>query len=112
MISHSCYLGTKFSSNESLEKHIKLLITCNRRKIGRFYRVLYNFALDLTSQRHIFMAMLQPSLEYGCEVWNANKSQTKALESMQLCACKYILGCSITTCDESVRADLGLETLK
>ena len=58
------------------------------------------------------MAVLRPSLECGCEVWNANKCQAKALESIQLRACKYILGCSITTCDEPVLADLGLETLK
>ena len=24
------------------------------------------------------MAVLQPSLEYGCEVWNMNKTQAKA----------------------------------
>ena len=58
------------------------------------------------------MAVLRPSLEYGCEVWNANKSQAKALELTQLRACKYILGCSVATCDESVCADLGLDTLK
>ena len=58
------------------------------------------------------MTVLQPSLEYDCEVWNANHSQAKALESIQLCACRYILGCSVTTCDEPVCADLGLETLK
>ena len=56
--------------------------------------------------------MLQHSLEYGCEVWNINKCQDKALESIQLHAGKYILGCSITNCDESVFADLGLETFK
>ena len=58
------------------------------------------------------MAVLRPSLEYGFEVWNANKCQAKASESIQLCARKYILGCSVTTCDEPVHADLGLETLK
>ena len=58
------------------------------------------------------MAVLRPSLEYGCEVWNTNKCQVKALESIQLCACKYILGCSVTTCDEPVRANLGLKTLR
>ena len=42
---------------------------------------------------------------------SANESQAKALESIQLLACKYILGCS-ATCDEPVLADLGLETLK
>ena len=51
--------------------------------------------------------MFRPSLEYGSEVWSANKSQAKALR-----ACKYILGCSVTTCDEPVHPDLGLETLK
>ena len=46
------------------------------------------------------MAILGPSLEYTCEVWGVNKSQTKPLESIQLRACKYMLGCSLTTCDE------------
>ena len=41
-----------------------------------------------------------------------NKCQAKALESIQLRSAKFILGCSITTCDEPVRADLGLEALK
>ena len=53
----------------------------------------------------ILMAVLRPNLEYGCEVWNTNKCQTKALESIQLHVCtrKYILACSVTTCDEPVR---------
>ena len=34
------------------------------------------------------------------------------IEVIQLRAYKYILGCSITTCEESVRADLGLKTLR
>ena len=58
------------------------------------------------------MAVLRPSLEYACEVWNTNKCQAKALESVQLRACKYILGCFVTNCDESVRANLRLKTLK
>ena len=60
------------------------------------------------------MAVLCHSLEYDCEVWNNNKGQAKAVESIHLCACtcKHILGCSITTCDKPVLADLALETLK
>ena len=107
-----CYLGIEFSSDGSWDKHIKSLITRNRQKLSGMYRILHNFDLDLRTRRHILMAVLRPSLEYGCEVWNTNKCQTKALESIQLRACKYILGCSITTCDEPVHADLGLETLK
>ena len=52
------------------------------------------------------------SLEYGCEVWNSNKCQAKALESIQLHARKYILGCFVATGAEPVRADLGVKTLR
>ena len=58
------------------------------------------------------MAVLRPSMEYGSEVWSANKSQAKGLELIQLRACKYSFGCSITTCGEPVHADFGLESLK
>ena len=92
--------------------NIKLLIVHNRQKLGGLYRVLHNFALDSRPHRHILMAVLQSSLEYDCEVWYINKYQAKALESIQLCACKYILWCSITTCDEPVLADFGFENFK
>ena len=52
------------------------------------------------------MDILQPSLEYGCEVWNINNCQDKTLETIQLRAG------SVTTCDEPMCADLGLETFK
>ena len=83
---------------------------CNRHKLGGLYKVLHNFSFDLTS--YILITVLWPSLKYGCEVWNTGKFQAKALESIQLCACKYILWCSFKVCDEPVCADLGLETLK
>ena len=43
-------------------------------------------------------------------MWNTNRCQAKALESVRLRACKYTLGCSVTTCDEPVCTDLGLKT--
>ena len=78
-----CYLGIKFSNDGSWDKHIKLLITRKRQKLGGLYKVLHNFAMDLRTCRHILMAVLRPSLEYSCEVWSANKSQAKALELIQ-----------------------------
>ena len=45
-------------------------------------------------------------------MWNASKCQTKSLESTQLCASKYILGCCVTNCDEPVQGDLTLESSK
>ena len=58
------------------------------------------------------MAVLQPSLEHACEVWNTNKCQAKALESIQLCDCKYILECSVSNCDEPVCDNLSLKAFK
>ena len=45
-------------------------------------------------------------------VWKCNKTQTSALESFLLGGAKKILGCSSRTCNEAVRGDMGLETLK
>ena len=42
----------------------------------------------------------------------SNKSQVNALESIILGGAKRILGCSSKTCNEAVRGDMGLETLK
>ena len=43
---------------------------------------------------------------------HTNKCQAKALEFVHLCDCKYILGCSVITCHEPMRANLSLKTLK
>ena len=45
-------------------------------------------------------------------MWKCNKSQASALESILLGGAKKILGCSSKTCNEAVRGDMGLETLK
>ena len=45
-------------------------------------------------------------------VWESNKGQTNALESVVLGGGKKILGCSSKTCNEAVRGDMGLEILK
>ena len=53
--------------------------------------------------------MVRPALEYGSEVWEANKAQSAALESIVLGGAKQIVGCSSKTCNEAVRGDMGLE---
>ena len=55
---------------------------------------------------------MRPTLEYGSEVWEANKAQAAALESVVLGGAKRILGCSSRTCNEAVRGDIGLESLQ
>ena len=52
------------------------------------------------------------TLEYVSEVWEGNKSQAAALESVMLGGAKCILGCFSKTCNEAVRGDMGLEALQ
>ena len=47
-------------------------------------------------------------MEYGCEVWEGNKTQAAALEYVMLGGAKRILGCSSKTCNEAVQGDKGL----
>ena len=68
-ISDSCrYLRIEFSTDGSWDKHIKLLKICNRQMLDGLYRVLQILTLDLSTRRHILMAVLGPSLEYSCDV--------------------------------------------
>ena len=60
----------------------------------------------------MLVSVLHPTLEYGSEVWACYKRQTASLESIQLGTPKKILGCSSKTCNEAVRGDVGLESLK
>ena len=56
--------------------------------------------------------MIRPSIEYGGEIWEDNKGQVAALESIVLGGAKRILGCSYKTFNEAVRGDMGLESLR
>ena len=44
----------------------------------------------------LLLSVLRPSLEYGSEVWEGNKSQAASLESIEL-GPKDVLGCSSKT---------------
>ena len=66
----------------------------------------------LASTRLLLLSVIRPSIEYGSEVWEGNKSQAGSLESIILDGAKRILGCSSKTCNEAVRGDMGLDTLQ
>ena len=74
----------------------------------KFFHLLVN----LSARRLLLLSVIRPSIEYGSEVWESSKGQTNALESVVLGGAKNILGCSSKTCNEAVRRDMGLETLK
>ena len=60
----------------------------------------------------LLCAVVRPSLEYGNEAWECNKRLTNALESIILGGAKKVLGCSSRTCNEAVRGDMGIDTLR
>ena len=60
----------------------------------------------------LLSVIIRPSIEYGSEVWDGNKSQAGSLESITLDGAKRILGCSSKTCNEAFRSDMGLDTLQ
>ena len=42
-------------------------------------------------------------------MWEGNKAQAAALESVMIGSAKRVLGCSSRTCNEAVRGDMGLD---
>ena len=45
-------------------------------------------------------------------MWEGNKAQAAALESVMIGGAKRILGCSSRTCNEAVRDDTGFDPLQ
>ena len=93
---------------------MKRVISNGRKKVNQLHSIISNRNINLTARRLLLLSVLRPtcSIEYGSEVWKCNKSQASALESILLGGAKMILGCSSRTCNERVRGDMGLETLK
>ena len=68
-------------------------------------------SIDLTARRLLLISVVRSTLEYGSEVWEGNKAQAAALESVMIGGAKCIVGCSSRTCNEAVRGDMGLDSL-
>ena len=55
--------------------------------------------------------MIVPKLEYAGEVWEGNAKFVRQLETVQMTAAKKVLGCSSTTSDTALRAELEMYPL-
>ena len=58
------------------------------------------------------MNVIVPKFEYAGEVWEGNAKLVKQLETVQMTAAKKALGCSSTTSNTVLRAELGMHPLK
>ena len=81
-------------------------------RVNQLHKVISNGNINLSARRHLLLSVIRPSIEYGSEVWEGNKSQAGSLESIILDGAKRILGCSSKTCNKAVRGDMGLDTLQ
>jgi hypothetical protein len=63
---------------------------------------------------HQWKSIVRPLLEYGCEMWEGEISDTlcEKLEAVQSRFCRASLGCKSLPAAAAVRADMGLCTLK
>ena len=107
-VSKYTYLGVDFSYNGAWDAHIRKVLDGGRKKVNQFHSVISNRNINLSARRLLLFSVVRPSLEYGNEVWECNKNQAAALESVMLGGAKRILGCSSKTCNEAVRGDMGL----
>ena len=111
-LSKYTYLGVDFTSNGAWDKHVKRVLQNGRKKISQVHSIISNRDIDLTARRLLLISVVRPTLEYGSEVWEGNKAQAAALESVMIGGAKRILGCSSRTCNEAVRGDMGLDSLQ
>ena len=68
----------------------------------------------MSAPRLLSLSVIRPSMEYGIEVWECNKSDVGSLKSVILNGASWILGCSSKTYNEVhvVRGNMGLDTLQ
>ena len=111
-VSSYTYVGIDFACNGAWDVHLKRVLDNGRKKVNQLHSIISNWDINLSARRLLLLSVIRPNIEYGSEVWESNKGQTNALESFVLGGGKKILGCSSKTCNEAVRGDMGLETLK
>ena len=63
------------------------------------------------ARRMLLLSVIKPSLEYGNEICDCNKSQAHALESVILGGTRWDV-LLYRTCNEAVRGDMGFVTLR
>ena len=97
IVSNYTYLGVDFSYNGAWDTHIKKLIKKGKQKVNQLNSIISNRYINLSACRMLLLSVLRPSLEYGSEVWEGNKSQAASLESIMLGGAKRVLGCSSKT---------------
>ena len=54
--------------------HIRKLLDNGRKRVNQLHKVISNRNINLSARRHLLLSINRPSIEYGSEVWEGNKS--------------------------------------
>ena len=80
-------MGVDFASNGAWDGHIKKVLDSGRKNVNQLHMVTGNRDINMSAHRLLLLSVVRPSLDYGNEVWEGNKSQAAALESNLLGCC-------------------------
>ena len=81
--------------------------------VGKMDAILTDSHLDTRIETCILINVIVPKLEYAGGVWEGNTKLVKQLETVvQMTAAKKVRGCSSTTGNTVLRAELGMHPLK
>ena len=70
---------------------IRIDFACNG-AVNQLHSIISNRDINFSARRLLLLSVIRPSREYGSEVWEGNKGQTNALESVVLGGVKKSLG--------------------
>ena len=63
---------------------IKKVVSNGRKRVNQLHSVISNRDINLTARRLLLLSVIRLSIEYGAEIWEGNKGQVVALESIIL----------------------------
>ena len=108
------YLGVETSKECSWDAHIAKVIGKGKSQVGKMDAILTDPHLDTRIKICIVLNVIVQNIVYAGGEWEENVTKfVKHLETMQMtAAAKYILGCSSTTSNTALRAELGMHPLK
>ena len=55
---------------------IKKLLDNGMKKVNQLHKVISNRNVNLSAHRLLLLSVIRPSIEYGSEVWEGNKSES------------------------------------
>ncbi len=112
VVSRYKYLGIWFTDDLKWKVHFEVMLEKVRKRTLSIGKVLRNKNIPLRAKTLVWLALVRPLMEYGAEVWQANKTQSLQMARNLLQAGKQALRVNVHTHAEAVRALLHIPELR